>query len=442
MWPPLLKLLQLLLLVPLAAAATPAADALRGLHEAFSEPASPARPAGDVPADPNPLLLKKFSPAVVESYGARCLDGSPSGYYYREGTTDDKDSFVIYLQGGGLCISAKECKSRARGRLGSSTTWAPNHTDHSNVLSSNATYNPFATWSHVFVPYGSGDVYVGTQREKNGAGLYYAGHLTMEAIVDDLLNTTALGAAKRVLLSGGSAGGIGAFQNADWLGTKLSPATVYKASPQGGAYFTNSDVRLFPQYETRLLNVSFDAAAFMADYLVSFYGGGLVGKTPPFLDQSCMAAMPLGKKHTCWSAAVHYPHISTPLFVAQNRFDQNQAGAVFGVNWWHYPKDNASHAAAEADYIRYFGRQTAAGIGRMVLESPKSDGLFMASCYTHTQNLCMLGSSRVRGVNYRQALASWFAGDDSAPHQLLDDCNDRTGKDDPCNDFCGCAYAA
>ena len=29
--------------------------------------------------------------------------------------------------------------------------------------------------------------------------------LGMEAIVDDLLNTTALGAAKRVLLSGGSA---------------------------------------------------------------------------------------------------------------------------------------------------------------------------------------------------------------------------------------------
>ena len=33
--------------------------------------------AGPFPDDPNPLQLKLFSPAVAESHGARCLDGSP-----------------------------------------------------------------------------------------------------------------------------------------------------------------------------------------------------------------------------------------------------------------------------------------------------------------------------------------------------------------------------
>ena len=44
-----------------------------------------------------------------------------------------------------------------------------------------------------------------------------------------------------------------------------------------------------------------------------------------------MAAMLLLQKHTCWSAAVHYPFITTRLFLAQNRFDLNQCGAVMGV---------------------------------------------------------------------------------------------------------------
>jgi hypothetical protein len=34
---------------------------------------------------------------------ALCLDGSPAGFYYEAGTTDN---FLIYLQGGGACEGA------------------------------------------------------------------------------------------------------------------------------------------------------------------------------------------------------------------------------------------------------------------------------------------------------------------------------------------------
>ena len=67
------------------------------------------------------------------------------------------------------------------------------------------------------VPYSSGDVWIGVQKSANLMGLHFAGHNTLEAMVHTLLNTTAFGSAKRVLLSGASAGGIGTFQNADWL---------------------------------------------------------------------------------------------------------------------------------------------------------------------------------------------------------------------------------
>ena len=304
--------------------------------------------------------------------------------------------------------------------------------------------NPFRSWNHIFVPYGSGDVYIGTQREKNEMGLYMAGHLTLEAIVSDLVNKTLLGKAHSVLLSGASAGGIGTFQNADWLGSRLralSPQVSFKASPQAGAFFVNSKVEMMAQY-TFGYRFGFNAAFLFADYVFSFIRG--IGKhaSDPFLDQSCMAAHPR-REHQCWSADIHYRYIETPLYVAQNRFDSNQAGEIFGASWWPFPLNRAKHKAKEAAYLRYFGQQTVNGIGREVInQTTKRDGLFMPSCFQHTGNLCMAGGSLIQNVSYAQSLGDWFTATvdtrGSLPHQLLDDCNTKQGTQAPCNSRCVC----
>ena len=83
----------------------------------------------------------------------------------------------------------------------------------------------------MFVPHGSGDVYIGTQRTRNKDGLFFAGHNTLEAVVSDLRNRSGFGAARRVLLSGRSAGGIGVFQNADWLGAQLERLVETEVAP-------------------------------------------------------------------------------------------------------------------------------------------------------------------------------------------------------------------
>ena len=204
-----------------------------------------------------------------------------------------------------------------------------------------------------------------------------------------------------------------------------------------------------PQFETGLLNGSndhpgvdpgLDAVSFMADYLVEFYGG-VTGHDAVHMDRTCLEAMPLLEKFTCWSAAVHYPYITTPLFVAQNRFDMNQCGAVLGLNWWPYPKDNVTHALVAKHYVRYFGTQTVNGIATTVRDGAKNstDGLFMPSCYAHGWNFCMWrNASLIGGVHYADALEDWFEGRNEVSHLLLDDCNDRLGTDDPCNINCGC----
>jgi hypothetical protein len=35
--------------------------------------------------------------------GARCLDGTPAGLYYHEGTGANKNKVVIYMNSGGFC---------------------------------------------------------------------------------------------------------------------------------------------------------------------------------------------------------------------------------------------------------------------------------------------------------------------------------------------------
>ena len=258
------------------------------------------------------------------------------------------------LQGGGLCVSPMDCLKRKKTHLGSSNYWLQNHTDDTNVLSTGA-FNPFANWTHIFVPYGSGDLFIGTQRRPNLMGLYFAGHNTMEAVVSQLLNSTSLGSSTHILLSGASAGGIGTFQNADWLHATLQSAgasPVLRAAPQAGAFFVHPDIVLFPEFTVHL---SANFAAFASSYLYAWFGA-LSGGSDPFLDESCMVANP-HTPHQCWSAFHHYPYIQTPLFVAQNKFDSNQAGSVFGADWWPLPLGSGRHVAAKAAYVRYFGNK-------------------------------------------------------------------------------------
>lgn len=93
---------------------------------------------------------------------ARCLDGSPPGFYIRPGFGSGSKKWVIHLQGGGWCASPSDCLQRANGynpwgepSIGGSGTWPRSGTcpdsklpacisdggDH-GMLSGNASINP------------------------------------------------------------------------------------------------------------------------------------------------------------------------------------------------------------------------------------------------------------------------------------------------------------
>lgn len=288
-------------------------------------------------------------------------------------------------------------------------------------------------------------MHIGRQRDKNHLGLYFAGHLTIEATIDRLLETSSLGVAEHVLLSGGSAGGFGTFHHSDWLYDKLAthrgqlpaapalPPLTFASAPQAGAFFVNKELVLMAEFAT--LNTSLNFARFASEYLYRLMEGGTGAdpSTRPFLDETCVAEH-ANEPAACWSAVAHYPYISTRVFVAQNRFDSSQAGDVLGANWWPLPLRD--HSDARSAFLVDFGRRTVDGIVAQVKASskPQPDGLFVPSCYQHTDNLCMRATAtRINNITFAEALFAWFFARQTVPPQLVDGCGDGL-----CNPSCSC----
>jgi hypothetical protein len=93
---------------------------------------------------------------------AKCLDGSPMGYYLRPSTTTaSSKNWLLVLNGGGLCTHEADCQARTKTELGSSL-YFKNETDLDffSFTSSDAG-NPFADWNMVFVPYCCGSMHSG-----------------------------------------------------------------------------------------------------------------------------------------------------------------------------------------------------------------------------------------------------------------------------------------
>ena len=173
---------------------------------------------------PQVLLLD----AVAKS-GARCLDGSPGGYYLRthnaKGQKADPNKWIVFMQGGGWCSSDADCAGRAGTALGSSTGWGPTYTD---LYEGSETFamNPFDSYTVVYGMYCDGGSWTGnsTPKQVGGKTIYYRGRPLLDALLDDLLGK-GLSGATDLLWSGCSAGGLTTYVHADYVANRM-PKTV------------------------------------------------------------------------------------------------------------------------------------------------------------------------------------------------------------------------
>lgn len=102
-------------------------------------------------------------------------------------------------------------------------------------MDSDCAANPdFCSWSKVYIPYCSGDMHSGTRTDRSVklGNYFFAGHLQIEGMASEIKSHPARGAAPtHFLITGSSAGGIGALTHTDFIAEKF-PKTVVKGAPQ------------------------------------------------------------------------------------------------------------------------------------------------------------------------------------------------------------------
>ncbi|CAI7840348.1 unnamed protein product [Closterium sp. NIES-53] len=197
------------------------------------------------------------------SYGAKCLDGSPPGYQYREGYGEASGWWHIHLPGGGWCASLDKCLARSKSKLGSTRglqngmpTGSRSSRKASNdngdpdapprgITSADAATNPtFYNWHLVRPVYCDGGGFAGRAGYRaagNGSeGVHMDGWRIIHAILGDLRKNRGMTAPARILLSGSSAGGQAVVTLCDLL-PLLFPRALVKCIMDAGLFVDAED---------------------------------------------------------------------------------------------------------------------------------------------------------------------------------------------------------
>jgi len=326
----------------------------------------------------------------VESFGARCLDGSPQRIWIQRSTTGSR-KWAFHFMGGGWCTSLESCAERAYGYacyIGSSDPKCfsrepgdmPPWENYSSTMDfgdipsclgarwcgglmiNEMERNPLTfDWNKVEMSYCSGDGWVGNNdtvayvdyNNTSNLPLYFRGGRNAAAVFDYLNTQEGLGMAEEVILSGDSAGGLACYSHADALATLLGPTTRLLVSPDSGFFFSYD---LYPQWKQTLTWVSTN------------------GNSTAYLNQACVAAKRASgdDPFSCIFPEVVSPFITTPLFVVNSKYDP----ALTSIS--------AGESGKNVSNTNRIGATLVALVNASVLSTGTgSNGAFLPSCQEH-----------------------------------------------------------
>jgi hypothetical protein len=161
---------------------------------------------------------------------AKCLDGSPAAMYLSEG---DPNHILMYFEGGGSCAgvdlssTVETCYQRSKIHMGSSL-YFPQENIFEGILSNDPSRNVFSNWTKAVFMYCDGAFHQGNAKDPiryKDSQLYFRGAVNTRAHLKYIDNIFKFAEAKKVVLSGSSAGGMATFIWTDYVQTLLGKDT-------------------------------------------------------------------------------------------------------------------------------------------------------------------------------------------------------------------------
>ncbi|MDB4976953.1 MAG: hypothetical protein JWN48_5294 [Myxococcaceae bacterium] len=159
-----------------------------------------------------------------------CQDGSPAGISVSRVAGSKK--LMIYLEGGGACFDSNSCFISP----GNTKSFPVEHSQ--GLFDRTKPNNPVKDWNYVYVPYCTGDTHGGARRDVMVAGSLhqFTGYSNITAFLQRIVPTFA--DSTDVLLTGISAGGYGAAQNAVQVGSAFPNVKMKLIDDSGPGFST------------------------------------------------------------------------------------------------------------------------------------------------------------------------------------------------------------
>lgn len=333
---------------------------------------------------------------------ARCLDGTPGGFYFQNASlAADSKKYIIYIDGGGECTTEAMCTAQLKTSLGSSNYFAKNFAQFGFYNDNSCAQNPgLCTWNHVHLPYCTQDLHSGmiTEASQSTWGMYFSGKFNFDALIDMLELHYGLDQADQVILTGASAGGIGVWLHLDGLAARLPKARVVGA-PVAGFYF-----EAFPYTGPN------HTSSVLADFSPGAWPG-IYQLWNSTVDTTCKEALS-ESPWRCLLSNNSFPFISTATFITQAQTDE----VVLIAHDW-LPQSQMTQLP-ELQYMQsWHFNMTDVALAPAILST--KHGVFNAACFIHTG--FSFDAPIINGLGYLQAFARWFY-QQGPPYAFVDNC--------------------
>lgn len=227
----------------------------------------------------------------------------------------------------------------------------------------------------------------------NNASVYFRGARILEAAITDLLTNKGLSSAQSVVVSGCSAGGLSTYLHLDRFRERI-PSNIPVRGLADAGYF-----------------MDYVSVSGQSTYTPYMQGGFKLWNSTGGVNQNCIAAYDLEDQWHCIMAQYTYPHIQTPIFILNSKYDSWQLDNVLDLTC--VPWDGTPAQCSPEDVLDFlnFGNATQTTI--MSTFNGKKDGMWVCSCVQHCQ--CLDNGSvlawvniTIDGVTPDQGFYNWY----------------------------------